>query len=85
MTAADAFFAPVAFRQQSYFLKFEATVDEYLARLRNLNSMQAWHQASLQETWIDNEHDQDIINHARVIQDLRNIDPAKKLLTDTRA
>ena len=80
-TAVDAFFAPVAFRQQTYFLKFDTTTDEYFTRLRNLKGMQAWYQAALQETWVDNEHDHNILNHARVTQDFRSINNEKKFKT----
>lgn len=70
-TAADAFFAPVAFRQQTYFLKFDSSTNNYFERLRNLKGMQLWYQAGLNEVWIDNDHDNDIPKHARIIQDLR--------------
>src|SRR3954471_582682 len=49
--AADAFFAPVAFRIQTYALPVSAEAHHYAARLLALPSMQAWYGAALAETW----------------------------------
>jgi glutathione S-transferase len=56
-TAADAFFAPVAFRIQTYDLPLADVARQYAARLRALPSMQAWYAAALAETWRDEEHE----------------------------
>jgi glutathione S-transferase len=55
--AADAFFAPVAFRVQSYALPVNSAAHRYAALLLALSSMQRWYAAGLAETWRDEEHD----------------------------
>ena len=55
--AADAFFAPVAFRVQSYGLPVNPAAHRYSALLLALSSMQRWYAAGLAETWRDEEHD----------------------------
>jgi glutathione S-transferase len=58
-TAVDAFFAPVAFRVQSYSLALSAPASDYAARLLALASMQAWYAAALAETWRDEAHEEE--------------------------
>jgi glutathione S-transferase len=55
--AADAFYAPVAFRIQSYDPPVGAAARRYAAQLLALPSMQKWYAAALAETWRDGEHD----------------------------
>jgi glutathione S-transferase len=55
--AADAFFAPVAFRAQSYDLPLNAGARRYVAQLLALPAMQQWYSDALAETWRDEEHD----------------------------
>jgi glutathione S-transferase len=55
--AADAFFAPVAFRIQTYDPPVDGEARRYAARLLALPSMQAWYGAALAETFRDEEHD----------------------------
>ena len=55
--AADAFFAPVAFRIQSFDLPIGATARRYAAQLLALSAMQSWYSAALAETWRDEEHE----------------------------
>ncbi len=55
--AADAFFAPVAFRIQTYEPPLNETARHYAAQLLALPSMQSWHAAALAETWRDEEHE----------------------------
>jgi glutathione S-transferase len=50
-TAVDAFFAPVAFRIQTYELVMAPESLAYAERLLELPSMQEWHNAALQESW----------------------------------
>ena len=69
--AVDAFFAPVAFRMQTYGLPFTATSQAYLQRLLDLPAMQAWYAAGLAETWRDAPHDQELQAVGTIIQDLR--------------
>ena len=55
--AADAFFAPVAFRFQTYDLPIGAEARRYAAQLLALPSMQSWYGAALAETFRDDDHD----------------------------
>jgi glutathione S-transferase len=70
-TAVDAFFAPVAFRAQSYHLEFARPAAEYVDRLLALPSMQEWYAAGLAETWRDTRHEDEIARHGTIIADLR--------------
>ena len=53
--AADAFFAPVAFRIQTYDPPLGAAARRYAAQLLALPAMKDWYAAALAETWRD-EH-----------------------------
>ncbi|MBZ9610992.1 glutathione S-transferase family protein [Rheinheimera maricola] len=69
--AADAFFAPVAFRMQSYALVFSEVSSRYLTDLLALPAMQQWYEQALVEPWIDEAHDAEIARHGQIIADLR--------------
>lgn len=56
-TAADAFFAPVAFRVQTYGLVLDATSEAYVALLLRQPAMQEWYQAGLSETFREPIHE----------------------------
>ncbi len=70
-TAADAFYAPVAFRIQTYGLSLDATCMAYVERLLALPSMREWYAAALAETWRDLPHDAEIEQRATITEDLR--------------
>ena len=70
-TAVDAFFAPVAFRVQSYDPPLSPLSREYTERLLSLPSMQEWYLAALSETWRDEEHEADARRAGTCTQDLR--------------
>jgi len=70
-TAVDAFFAPVAFRVQTYGLKLDATADAYAKRLLGLPSMKAWYEPGIKETIRDLPHEKEIMQMGTVLQDLR--------------
>ena len=55
--AVDAFFAPVAFRIQTYDPPLNAGARRYAAQLLALPAMKDWYAAALQETWRDEEHE----------------------------
>ena len=57
--AADAFFAPVAFRIQTYDPPLGSEARRYAAQLLALPSMQAWYGAALAETWRDAGHEEE--------------------------
>lgn len=70
-TAADAFFAPVAYRVQSYGLALSPAAMAYAQGLLALPSMQDWYGAALQEPWRDESHEAEQRHHGVVTDDLR--------------
>ncbi len=70
-TAVDAFFAPVAFRLQSYGLVLDERCDAYAAHLRALPAMREWYAAALVEPWREPAHEEEIAAVAASITDLR--------------
>ncbi|MDR6982930.1 glutathione S-transferase [Rheinheimera pacifica] len=69
--AADAFFAPVAFRMQSYGLAFSQVATSYLQHLLALPAMQDWYKQALAEPWVDQAHDDEIAAAGQIIADQR--------------
>jgi glutathione S-transferase len=69
--AVDAFFAPVAFRVQSYGLAPGPAAAAYLTRLLGLAGTKAWYAAALAEKFRDPPHEDEIAQAATVTQDLR--------------
>ncbi|HWU78037.1 MAG TPA: glutathione S-transferase family protein [Rhodanobacter sp.] len=69
--AVDAFYAPVAFRIQTYGLALGAAATGYAQRLLALPGMRRWYAAALQETWRDEAHEQEAKEFGSVWQDLR--------------
>jgi glutathione S-transferase len=70
-TAVDAFFAPVAFRVQTYGLALDATADAYAKRLLGLPSMKAWYADGIKETIRDLPHEEETVRLGTVLEDLR--------------
>jgi glutathione S-transferase len=70
-TAVDAFFAPVAFRLQTYGLSLGPAADAYAARLRDLGPMREWYAAGLAETWREPDHEADLRAAGTITEDLR--------------
>ena len=70
-TAVDAFYAPVAFRIQTYDLRPGKAANDYASRLLALPPMQAWYAAALQETWREQAHEAEARDVGTVLQDLR--------------
>lgn len=70
-TAADAFFAPVAFRAQTYSPPLSNQAAAYLQHLRQLPPMADWYASALQETWRDAEHEQEARAAGDWLEDLR--------------
>lgn len=56
-TAVDAFYAPVAFRVQTYGLQLKPEAMQYVARLLELESMREWYAAALQEPWREEQYE----------------------------
>jgi glutathione S-transferase len=70
-TAVDAFFAPVAFRVQTYGLALGAEARAYVERLLGLPSMKAWYASGLAETFRDPPHEEEMALVGRTTEDLR--------------
>ncbi len=58
-TAVDAFFAPVAFRVQTYGLELPPAAVGYVRRLLALDAMRQWYDEALREPWRDVPHDEE--------------------------
>lgn len=71
VTAVDAFFAPVAFRAQTYGLTFGGAAAAYPERLLALPAMREWYAAALAEPWRDPGHDAELARAGVVSADLR--------------
>ena len=69
--AVDAFFAPVAFRIQTYDPPVSADARRYAAQLLSLPSMKQWYTAALAETWRDPAHEEEVRSFGVWTQDLR--------------
>jgi glutathione S-transferase len=70
-TAVDAFFAPVAFRVQTYGLELNRTAADYAARLLALPAMKEWYDAGLRETCREPGHETEAHAVGVWLQDLR--------------
>ncbi|HXU94741.1 MAG TPA: glutathione S-transferase family protein [Gallionella sp.] len=70
-TAVDAFYAPVAFRVQTYGLQLAPEAMSYVSRLLQLASMQEWLAAALQEPWRDEAHEAEARSAGMLIEDRR--------------
>jgi glutathione S-transferase len=70
-TAVDAFFAPVAFRVQTYGLPLDETAAAYVSRLLELRSMRQWYADALREKFRDQPHDDEVLAMASVVDDFR--------------
>jgi glutathione S-transferase len=72
-TAVDAFFAPVAYRIQTYGLQLNPACMAYAQLLLELPGMQQWQREALAEPWFDPAHEDGIPAVGRVTADLRQI------------
>lgn len=70
-TVVDAFYAPVAFRIQTYGLTLGAEAATYADQLLARPSMQRWYAEALAERWRDAAHERDIASMGTITQDLR--------------
>ncbi len=70
-TAADAFFAPVATRIQTYGLPVTERAAAYAALLLRQSAVSEWIAGGLAETYRDNPHEQEILASGQLLQDLR--------------
>jgi len=72
-SAVDAFFAPVAFRIQSYGLQLSDQSMHYVQRLLQLPAMQQWYEAALDESWREISHEAEIGHYGQVVMDYRRV------------
>lgn len=70
-TAADAFFAPVAFRVQTYGLELGPASAAYARRLLDLPAMRDWYDLGIAETMRETEHEKELRAAGRVTADYR--------------
>ncbi len=69
--AVDAFFAPVAFRIQTYGIGLDSAAGGYAQRLLGLQSMRDWYADALKETFRDEPHEEQIAHMGTALEDLR--------------
>ena len=70
-TAADAFYAPVAFRIRTYGLDVGPVGQRWVDAVLAYPAMQEWEAAALRETWREAEHEADLARCGAVTADYR--------------
>jgi glutathione S-transferase len=70
-TGVDAFFAPVAFRVQTYGLELPGAAGAYGKRLLGLAGMKRWYEEALVEPYRDLPHEEEIAAAGVVVSDFR--------------
>ena len=74
-SAADAFYAPVAFRVQTYDLPLSGAARAYADRLLAHDAMVDWYQAGLAESWREESHEAEVREVGMVQADYRQAIP----------
>lgn len=69
--AVDAFYAPVAFRVQTYRPDLSSEALEYVDHLLERPAMQAWYRDALAEPWRDPSHEDEVHAVGEIVEDLR--------------
>jgi glutathione S-transferase len=75
-TAADAFFAPVAWRFRSYGVAPSGAAGDYAARLLDHPALRDWEAAALAEDFRDPSHEDELAQIGTVTTDLRAVPAA---------
>jgi glutathione S-transferase len=70
-TAADAFYAPMCFRVQTYGLPLNAAAMTWVSRMLVQPAMRWWYDAAVNETWRDVSHEDELRQAGVVTLDLR--------------
>lgn len=70
-SAVDAFFAPVAFRVQTFGLGLPEAEQHYVDRLLALPAMRQWYEEALAEPWREPAHDDASLQYGALLEDLR--------------
>lgn len=68
----DAFYAPVAFRMQTYDLLESKTAKDYVQTLLSLDSIKSWQSDALVEPWLEEGHEQEARDSGTVLNDYRS-------------
>ena len=71
-SAVDAFFAPVAFRAQTFDLPLSESALGYAEFILSQASMQEWYEAALSEPWRETSHEAEITATGKVLFDYRH-------------
>jgi len=72
-TAVDAFYAPVAFRTQTYGLPLDTAALAYADRLLETRAMREWYADALNDASRDQSHEDEISQFGKVLEDLRAV------------
>ena len=70
-SAADAFFAPVAFRVRTYSLDVGESAAAWVKTMLELPAMREWEETALDESWREEGHEQELQAAGRIIEDHR--------------
>ena len=70
-TAADAFFAPVAYRVQTYGLPLSGPAQAYADLVLGHPSMQDWYASALVEPWREENHEAEAQSVGNIVDDHR--------------
>ena len=70
-SAVDAFYAPVAFRIQTFALPLGKRALEYAARIRQLPAMYEWYETAIREPWREQQHEDEIAASGTITADHR--------------
>ena len=76
-SAVDAFYAPVAFRFQTYGLALGQQVSDYFQRILGLRSMRDWQASAYLEPWVDDAHENEVTDVGEVTADFRALSSEK--------
>ena len=77
-SAVDAFFAPVAFRVQTFDLPLSDSALRYAEFIMSQAAMQEWYEAALSEPWRETGHEAEIAAAGKVLFDHRR-DPVSEI------
>lgn len=70
-SAADAFFAPVAYRVRTYGLDVGAIGQAWVDRIIDHPAMQAWEAEALKESWREASHEEELRACGEIVADYR--------------
>ena len=71
-SAADAFFAPVAFRVQTYALPVGDVAAAWVDRMLSHEGMREWYRAALEEPWREPSHEAEAAGSGTILEDHRS-------------